>query len=392
MYNIMFNHFLRAIVIPVCCVMLVPIKTGAQNTDIDMESPLLLNAHTGIAVWDSNKGDFIIQKQSDHYFVPASNVKIATLYAAQKYLSDSLASFDYYNTRDTLFIIPKGDPSLLHPDFPDQSALDFLQKSQKPIVILPVKWETEIYGKGWAWDDYSSSYMPEKSPMPVNRKKWVVAKSGAPIIYPSVRNMYDSVAIILSDTLNTSVMVAENNRAFGDTAITFYSTARDSVCKKMMFDSDNFIAEQLLLMMSDKLLGRMNETKLIEQLLSDSTLQFPQKPVWVDGSGLSRYNLFTPEDMVFLLRKIEKEFGITKIKALFPTGNEGTLKGTYDDKKGFIYAKTGTLSGQIALSGYLTTKKNTPLIFSIMINNHTGKASQLRKTIAEFIERIWINY
>jgi D-alanyl-D-alanine carboxypeptidase/D-alanyl-D-alanine-endopeptidase (penicillin-binding protein 4) len=157
----------------------------------------------------------------------------------------------------------------------------------------------------------------------------------------------------------------------------------------MMFRSDNLIAEQLVLMVSNQLLGTMSETKEIEKLLSDTTIKFPQQPVWVDGSGLSRYNLFSPEDMVYLLQKLENEFGADRIKKIFPTGNEGTLKGYYDDKAGFIYAKTGTLSGQFSLSGYLKTRKNTPLIFSIMINNHNQTSSDLRKAVARYVDWIW---
>jgi len=89
---------------------------------------------------------------------------------------------------------------------------------------------------------------------------------------------------------------------------------------------------------------------------------------------------------VYLLQKIEKEFGTGRIKSIFPTGNEGTLKNYYDDKAGFLYAKTGTLSGQLSLCGYLITQKKTPLIFSIMINNHTAKATQLRKWVASYVD------
>jgi len=145
-------------------------------------------------------------------------------------------------------------------------------------------------------------------------------------------------------------------------------------------------------MISNQQLGTMSETKVIEKVLSDTTIKFPQKPVWVDGSGLSRYNLFTPEDMVYILQKSENEFGVDLIKKIFPTGNEGTLKGYYDDKAGFIYAKTGTLSGQFALSGYLKTRKNSLLIFSIMINNHNQKASDVRKVVGEYVDWIWRRY
>jgi D-alanyl-D-alanine carboxypeptidase/D-alanyl-D-alanine-endopeptidase (penicillin-binding protein 4) len=352
----------------------------------------LRSAHYGIAVWDMNKMEYVIRHQSDRYFVPASNVKIATLYTALKYLPDTLPSFEFYQTPDTFFIIPKGNPTFLDADFRNQKEIELLKREGKPVVILPAKWETEIYGKGWAWDDYGTSSMPEKSPMPVYKKNTIHAPSGTQIILPSVQDIYDSVASILSDTLGVPVIVSKEDRRFNTNPQTLYSVSRDSVCKKMMFDSDNLIAEQLMLMASNMLFGSMNEKKIIEKLLSDSTMAFPQKPIWVDGSGLSRYNLFTPEDMVYLLQKLDNEFGSDRIKKIFPSGYKGTLKGYYDDKDGFIYAKTGTLSGQISLSGFLTTKKKTTMIFSIMINNHTGKSSQIRKKVAEYIDWIWRSY
>lgn len=353
---------------------------------------ILSSAHCGVAVWDTKKEKYVIQYQSDQYFVPASNVKIVTLYAAMKYLPDSLPSFEYYNRGDTIFIIPKGDPTFLDSEIANQQTIDFLKKLRKPLVILPVKWETEIYGKGWAWDDYANTYMPEKSPMPVKKKFTKNNLPGEQIVFPSIQNITDSTAHMLSDSIGLPVISANTQRKFDEQPQIFSASLRDSALKKMMFLSDNLIAEQLLLMVSEKLSGNMNESKLIENLLSDTAFHFPQKPVWVDGSGLSRYNLFTPEDLVYVLKKLENEFGSNKIRKIFPTGNEGTLKGYYDNKSGLIYAKTGTLSGQVTLSGYLKTKKNNSVIFSFMVNNHASKSTQVRKIVAEYIDWIWSAY
>mgnify|MGYP003340068344 CR=1 FL=1 len=119
-------------------------NTAKRSLQIFTKDSTLKNAHTGIAIWNEKKNKFIIQHKSDKYFVPASNVKIVTLYAALKYLPDSIPSFDYYDTPDTLFILPQGDPSLFDPYFHNQNTFNFLKNQHKPIVILPVKWETEI--------------------------------------------------------------------------------------------------------------------------------------------------------------------------------------------------------------------------------------------------------
>ena len=72
--------------------------------------------------------------------------------------------------------------------------------------------------------------------------------------------------------------------------------------------------EQTLLMVSHVLLGQMNEQLLIDSLLKTVYKELPQRPRWVDGSGLSRYNLFSPEDFVWLLNKLQQEFGMERMK------------------------------------------------------------------------------
>jgi len=156
----------------------------------------------------------------------------------------------------------------------------------------------------------------------------------------------------------------------------------------MMHRSDNFYAEQTLMMVSNKLFGYMDEQKLIDTLLKTELKEFPQKPKWVDGSGLSRYNLFTPEDFVWLLNKMKDEFGLERLKIILPTGNEGTLRNYYKNEAGFIFAKTGTLSGHVALSGFLVTSKNKLLIFSIQVNNHYTSATAVRRAVEQFLQKL----
>ena len=81
-----------------------------------------------------------------------------------------------------------------------------------------------------------------------------------------------------------------------------------------------------------------------------------------------------------------------RIKNLFPTGNEGTLVNYYVSENGYIFAKTGSLSGVIALSGFLYTKKNKLLIFSVLVNNHTSSGTKVRRAVEKFVEDLRNHY
>jgi len=197
---------------------------------------------------------------------------------------------------------------------------------------------------------------------------------------------------LLSDTLHQTV-------SFGKIVVTslkgfrkIYSQPSDSLFKPMMHNSDNFFAEQTLLMASNELLGYMSDEKIIDTILKSSLKDLPQKPRWVDGSGLSRYNLFTPQSFVYLLNKMKDEFGLDRMKVILATGGEGTLSSYYKKDAGFIYAKTGTLSNNCALSGYLITSRGKLLIFSILANNYITGATPVRRAVERFLQQIREKY
>ncbi len=171
-----------------------------------------------------------------------------------------------------------------------------------------------------------------------------------------------------------------------------HSQAADSLFKPMMHRSDNFFAEQTLLMVSNEHLGYMSDEKIIDTLLRSDLKDIPQKPKWVDGSGLSRYNLFTPQSFVYILSKMKNEFGLDRLKNILPTGGTGTLSSYFKKDSSFIYAKTGTLSNNCALSGFLITQKGKFLVFSVLANNYQTGATPVRKAVELFLKEIREKY
>jgi len=156
-----------------------------------------------------------------------------------------------------------------------------------------------------------------------------------------------------------------------------------------MHRSDNFFAEQVFLMASEQVLGTINDEALVDTILKSEFSFFPQPTQWADGSGLSRFNLNTPENYVALLKKMENDFSLMRIKGIFAQGGKTSLAAFYKNIPGELFAKTGTLGNQVALSGYIITDKGTHLLFSVLVANHISPSSTpVRKAVEAYLTSI----
>ncbi len=392
-----------------------------------LQQPVMAPAHVGISIMDAATGEYLYNYQGDKYFVPASNTKLFTCYAALRYLGDSLIALRYVDKgKGVVEVEGNADPTFLLSEYAFQPAYLFL-KQQNKILLSSTNWKEPALGAGWAWDDYTSDYMPERSVLPIygnlaqfqkntagiatiptgilpaqlipaDGKFFITRSLGSDSFYTVPANKpfqqstmpfrvgtADHLAKLLADTLHTTVESTLFRLERWPDVVTIKSQPTDSVLSTMMHRSDNFFAEQLLLMVSNERFAVMNTKMVIDSLLNNDVSFLPQKPKWVDGSGLSRYNLFTPQDFIAVLQAMKAGFDWKRITAILPTGNEGTLSGLYTNYAGRIYAKTGTLSNHVALSGYLLTRKGKTLIFSVLVNAHQRSASEVRKTIEKFL-------
>lgn len=425
-------------------------QISRQAAAILLQDSAIVNGHVGISIYEPGEKRYLYNYNADKYFIPASNTKFFTLYAGMKYLGDSLAGARINETVDQVSIYGTGDPTFLHPGFTFQPVFDYLRsvKGKKVLLIENENFNKigalKSFGKGWSWDDYDQPYMTERSFFPVygnlvrfsldsngqlkvspnffNEHHWwnqedtshfsvlrepagnVFSVDGAqlknkPVSIPfKTRESYrvggystNITAALLSDTLKFPVYQATTGVQFKRYRA-IYSQPTDSLLKPMMFNSDNFFAEQTLLMASNELLGYMDDESMIDTLLKKAFSDIPQEPRWVDGSGLSRYNLFTPQSFIYILNKLQQEFGMKRLQVILPTGGQGTLKNYFNSDSNFIYAKTGSMSNQFSLCGYLTTKKNRQLIFSVLVNNEMSNARDVRRAVERFIKFIRNKY
>ena len=169
-------------------------------------------------------------------------------------------------------------------------------------------------------------------------------------------------------------------------AKTFFNTPVDSVYKVMMQESDNFLAEQLLLMCSATISDSLSIQPAMRLMQQSYLSDLPDRLAWVDGSGLSRYNLFTPRSIVAIWKKIYQKVPRERLFPLLATGGvNGTVANWYKAEQPYFFGKTGTLANNHSLSGYLITRSGKTLIFSFMNSHYLASTSDYPEKYAKHI-------
>lgn len=412
----------------------------ARSLERDVRSSAVFDrAFTGFVLLDPATGRQLCNVNGDRCFTPASNTKILTLYTALHLLGDSLPALRYAANDTALWAIGTGDPTFLSPHFRHwQRSFSFLEKHPaREVRWLPLRDGQPPLGAGWAWDDSHEDYQPELSDLPMygNLCRVYAASDTALAIAPPflgknlradplpippnqlvfnkneisyrpgstwpkhfeqwvpIQSVASEIRPMLADTLKKRVIQWNGPGDLARTmpARTLYATPLDTVLRRMMHHSDNFIADQLLLVCAEQKLRVLRQDTLIRWMLANPLYDLPQPPRWADGSGLSRYNLFSPNDMAHVLLRLWREQPRERLFSIFPAGGRsGTIAHWYAGKNGqpYVFAKTGTMGGVHCLSGYVLRHDGKALIFSFMHNNFVGSSREWKVEMQRLLERV----
>lgn len=293
--------------------------------------------------------------------------------------------------------------------------------------------DTMYWATGWCWDDAPASFQPYISPLMVHQgfvgievKPTVKGQAPEVNIYPA--NSYIKVvnkAVTRNDSLgplsitrdwmhNDNTIVIEGNckrrqstdlsvvgsadftfalfRQYLDEAGISYDKygwgncpvmARDisvvshglpSIVKEALKESNNLFAEAMFLQTGriqyPKGIRFKDAAKFLQNFVSRKFGMFTSAFNIVDGSGLSMYDMCSPQFMVDMLSLIYKDRELYNImyKSLPISGVDGTLKTRLNDKTTLnkVHAKTGTVTGSCTLAGYIHTHDGRDLAFCIM--------------------------
>lgn len=395
-------------------------------------SEIVNNHYTGFALYDPVKEKMVYELDANKPAIPASNTKIITLYTALNMLGDSIPGLRYITKGDSLIFWGTGDPSMLHPDLKSTKVFDFLKNTDKKLyyshsnastefngsavytiamVSLPIgentaqayagpdgkvrlkpeflnaylRQDTSYHPRTFSVrrDDRTNTFSYPAMPVPANFKQTVYLVPGA-----------DLTKNTLSEALGKPVNIV--NMALPDQAKTMYSIKADSLYKRMMLPSDNYLAEQILYLCSSLLPGRLSVDAAIAHSSKNYLTDLPDQFQWRDGSGLSRNNYFSPRSIVKMLIKVRDKVGDEKrLLNMFPVGGvSGTLRTAFKTDNGvpFVWAKTGTLSNVRIQGGYFVTRKGKKYIYSFMNNNFLQPSAEISAEMVRIITLLHDKY
>lgn len=451
---------------------LCPAQLGAAIEAVT-NRPQFSRSRWGILIQTLSPSYTLYSRDSEKYFIPASNVKLLTTAAALHQLGSQfrIRTSVYGTSGGALRVVGRGDPSLTDAQLKELAQ----QLSRRGIRQVSQLIGNDHYFKGyainpsWEWEDVQADYgapinslilnqnavvltlLPQAlgQPLqivwaePTEATRWrienesVTTQPAEPALINVSRELRGAVLKITGqlavDSEPESVTLAvidpvehflrhfrralaveginENADAGRYTqisnAVSELASVESPPLSQLLVEtnqnSNNLYAEALLrtLQASAKssLSAKLGNTPVPTDSTDETGLAVlkatltelgvdPTGYDLADGSGLSRHNLVSPEALVQTLRAMAQSPGAAVYRASLPVaGISGTLQNRFRDTgaQGIVQAKTGTMSGVVALSGYLDAPNYQPIVFSIVVNQSDQSAATLRQAIDELV-------
>lgn len=375
----------------------------------------LKNSVVSIAIKELNKNKKIRGININTFMTPASNLKILSVLGSI-YAGDTIPVIKYNFSNDTLRISPTGYPLLSHPKYQNKELEKFVNSFNHIEYNLS---NTDLikYGPAWAWDDLSYYFQAERSSMPIfgnvvqiikkengdliltpnnfkinldyNQKEKInraldeniftvnpsLIKLGDTIYHPFISSN-KVIVDLLRSSLKTSVSLS-NNKLVNYQVLN--SDNVDEIYSIILKKSDNLISESLAANISFRINDTISVNKGLDIIENSFEKSTSNQMELFDGSGLSRYNLITPEALVTSLERIYLSIGLERVKRIFPNNF------IIEDNEDFVWGKSGTLKNNYNYSGYIITNKGKQYVFSIMINHFTEDLDKIKSAIVDFL-------
>jgi D-alanyl-D-alanine carboxypeptidase/D-alanyl-D-alanine-endopeptidase (penicillin-binding protein 4) len=288
----------------------------------------------------------------------------------------------------------------------NQNAVELTLSPQQVGQPLRVSWADAIAAKQWRLDNNSltaKAATPDslaitavlgqpllqiKGQLGVDAEPEII---GLPVLNPGEYFLQHFRNVLVAEGISVERATLESNRgvAGAQELAKIESPPLATLLVETNQESNNLYAEVLLRSLGTG--ASRDSTELGLKKLKETLTALgvdPQSYSLADGSGLSRQNLVSPEAIVQTLKRMAQTPQATIYRASLPTaGANGTLGRRFLNTaaQGNLQAKTGTLTGVSALSGYLDVPGYQPLVFSIMVNQSDQSPTTQRQAIDEIV-------
>lgn len=197
----------------------------------------------------------------------------------------------------------------------------------------------------------------------------------------------DDGTLLYSHNADKHFIPASNNKIFTTAAALQLLSPQSTIGSKSLQSWVNVTNVRSNNYYADALLRHIGGQQAVKRALGELGVS-PNSFRQVDGSGLSRRNVATPRSLVTTLRSMYYVPNKDVFYASLPVaGITGTLrnrmKGT--SVQGTVSAKTGTLRGVRALSGYMNHPHFGMVVFSILANNPHVSGTYLINSIDKIV-------
>ena len=360
-------------------ILVVPYKELiTERLDAVVDDSLMEVSQLGLMVWDLTDDTLLYARNPRHLLRTASTKKLLTAIAAlDKLGSDYLYQTSLYYTgsieqgqlRGNLICKGGMDPMFTHKDM-QAFAQALKSKGVKSLggnIVTDVTMkESEKWGEGWCWDDDN----PTLSPLLIDGK----ANFSEQLLKELQKARISTAGV----RVTTGTVPADAK------LLCTRSHTIDEVLQQMMKESDNLYAEATYYQVAastGKRPAKAGDAQKVERELLCKAGLDGERYRLADGSGLSLYNYLSAEAQVMLLRYVWQHPDIYRhlLPSLPIAGEDGTLKKRMINTAAQhnVQAKTGTVTGVSALSGYCTAPDGHRLAFSI-INQGIKRAAEGR--------------
>jgi len=380
---------------------IVPLETPHITPQIQNELISKLETFQGFVGFelrDLATNDVLIAYNSEKLFIPASNTKLLTALVALESLGD-----DYKfqtkifhtgeitnNFRGNLYIKGYGDPvltSLQYKELLKRATVDRGIEKIYGNIIFDYSFMTEEgFGRGWMWDD------PQPQIAAIN----IWQTSYESFKYKTDYEIKDYISFLTTLYLQEigvefwGEIRYEEVPSDANLLYTNYSPPLTDIIQQMLETSDNLIAEQLFRDLGAIYgNGEIEDSenyfkKVIEETLGYDITDYVIK----DGCGLSMYNLISPkmlaDSLFYLYSKYQSKF----FNYLASPYEDSTLEKRFNFE---IYAKTGTLYYDSAISGIFKSKSGKYYVFSLMENNFSFDVQKVKEFENSIINYLYEN-